>query len=194
MSVASPSLADQKRALRRALRARVRALTPGERETAGEAIAARVADSAEFSRCARLGLYSALPDEVTVTALLERALAAGKRVLYPRLDAQGGLELAPAARDALVPGRYGVLAPRPEIPPVELAPDDLLLLPGVAFTRSGARLGRGGGHYDRLLRAIPAPAFGVAFELQIEPALPMEAHDQRVRAVVTERGIWRATE
>ncbi len=76
--------------------------------------------------------------------------------------------------------------------PVELAPDDLLLLPGVAFTRSGARLGRGGGHYDRLLRAIPAAAFGLAFELQIESALPLEPHDQRVRAVVTERGIWRA--
>ena len=190
MARAATSPTEAKRALRLAVRARVRTLRPAEREAAGAAIALLLAESPEFARCRRLAVYSALPDEVPLTALLERAAAAGKRVLFPRVDARGGLELAEEG-DRLVPGRYGVPAPRPENPPVELAPDDLLLLPGVAFTRAGARLGRGGGHYDRLLRAISAPAFGLAFELQIEPALPLEEHDQRVRAVVTERGIWR---
>jgi 5-formyltetrahydrofolate cyclo-ligase len=184
-------LTAQKHALRRAVRARVQGLGAAERAAAAAAIGGWVVRTPEYARCRRLGLYSALPDEVPLTELLERALADGKLVLFPRVDAQGELELAAEARDRLVPGRYGVPAPRPENPPVELAPDDLLLLPGVAFTRAGARLGRGGGHYDRLLRAIRAPAFGLAFERQIEPALPLEEHDRRVQAVVTERGIWR---
>jgi 5-formyltetrahydrofolate cyclo-ligase len=68
---------------------------------------------------------------------------------------------------------------------------DLFLVPGLAFTAAGARLGRGGGYYDRLLplRRAASTALGVCFALQIVAAIPREPHDQVVDAVVTEDGV-----
>ena len=64
-----------------------------------------------------------------------------------------------------------------------------MLVPGLAFARDGARLGRGGGFYDRLLAGpqLRARRVGVCFEVQIVEAMPLEEHDQRVDEVLTER-------
>jgi 5-formyltetrahydrofolate cyclo-ligase len=68
---------------------------------------------------------------------------------------------------------------------------DLILVPGLAFAEStGARLGRGGGFYDRLLSRpeLRAKLIGVAFQMQMMPEIPTEEHDLRVQEVITERG------
>jgi 5-formyltetrahydrofolate cyclo-ligase len=64
-------------------------------------------------------------------------------------------------------------------------------VPGLAFTRKGLRLGRGGGYYDRYLAALPPTTLkiGVCFALQLVDAMPTEPHDQRMNAVVTEEGL-----
>lgn len=90
----------------------------------------------------------------------------------------------------LTPDLAGVPAPPPETP--EVMPD-LMLLPLLAFDRSGARLGQGGGFYDRTLAALrslqPRPWFiGLAFAGQEVEHLPLEAHDQRLDGVLTEAG------
>jgi 5-formyltetrahydrofolate cyclo-ligase len=71
--------------------------------------------------------------------------------------------------------------------------NDLILVPGLGFTRDGRRLGRGGGFYDRLLAASSFRAFtmGVGFDVQLVPALPVEPHDRRLDAIATESGIQR---
>jgi 5-formyltetrahydrofolate cyclo-ligase len=76
-------------------------------------------------------------------------------------------------------------------PAVPLADLEVLLVPGLAFTRAGIRLGRGGGHYDRLLaeRGPGTWVLGVCFEIQVVAELPFEAHDCKVDAVVTESGV-----
>lgn len=65
---------------------------------------------------------------------------------------------------------------------------DLVIVPGVAFTERGDRLGRGGGWYDRLLPQLrdDCATVGVAFDIQVLPELPVEPHDRQVRVVVTE--------
>lgn len=74
----------------------------------------------------------------------------------------------------------------------DLPPDpnefDLVLVPGVAFTERGDRLGRGGGWYDRLIPQLrpDCATVGVAFDIQVLPELPVEPHDARVSVVVTE--------
>ena len=72
----------------------------------------------------------------------------------------------------------------------------VVLVPGVAFTAGGARLGRGGGHYDRLLAALPPNCVrvGVGFSCQLAPVLPVASHDVRMHALLTERGLsWTAS-
>jgi 5-formyltetrahydrofolate cyclo-ligase len=76
----------------------------------------------------------------------------------------------------------------------EQSPDprdaDIVILPGVAFSPSGTRLGQGGGWYDRFLEAARTDCVrvGVAFAAQIIDDLPLEAHDMAVHHVVTEQG------
>jgi 5-formyltetrahydrofolate cyclo-ligase len=67
---------------------------------------------------------------------------------------------------------------------------DVVLLPALAFNRSGARLGQGGGWYDRVLAEAPhVVAVGVCFDYQVLDALPIESHDMRVSIIVTETQI-----
>jgi 5-formyltetrahydrofolate cyclo-ligase len=64
---------------------------------------------------------------------------------------------------------------------------DCVVMPGVAFSQDGLRLGRGGGYYDSTLVRMPRAArIGVAFDVQVLPALPREPHDAPLDAVVTE--------
>jgi 5-formyltetrahydrofolate cyclo-ligase len=92
----------------------------------------------------------------------------------------------------LRPGALGVLEPDPATcPAVPVASLDTVLLPGMAFSPvNGARLGRGKGHYDRVLAALPqgSKCIGVCFHLQLHESVPLEAHDRHVQALVTERG------
>lgn len=93
--------------------------------------------------------------------------------------------------ETLVPAGPGNLLREPpaEAPPGNRTWPDLLLVPGLAFTLAGGRLGRGGGHYDRLL-VRPGRAgcrvLGIAFAFQLVPALPREEHDADLDEVVTD--------
>jgi 5-formyltetrahydrofolate cyclo-ligase len=79
-------------------------------------------------------------------------------------------------------------------PPVDPAVVDVVVVPGLAFTAGGDRLGQGGGWYDRFLPTIRpgTPTIGVAFHEQLVAALPLERHDVRVDIVVTDEGIARS--
>ena len=80
----------------------------------------------------------------------------------------------------MVPGTFGTMVPAEDVP---LVPD-VLIVPLVAFTDTGDRLGYGGGFYDRTLAALPgADAVGLAFAVQRVEALPLEPTDVRLRAV-----------
>jgi 5-formyltetrahydrofolate cyclo-ligase len=143
---------------------------------------------------ARVAVFSALPDEASPQALAAHLEARGIPLAYPRVagDALVFCEARPAD---LTPGAWGILEPRADAAPVALADIDLFLVPGVGFTRSGARLGYGRAFYDRALaqarrdrKAPPAPAVGVGFTVQVVPSLPVAPHDVRLDGLVTEDG------
>jgi 5-formyltetrahydrofolate cyclo-ligase len=143
----------------------------------------------------RLVVYAALSDELPLTVVAQQAVAAGKRLLWPRTHEGGRMTFAAADRvESLVPGRYGVPEPSSLVPSEELGTDVLVLVPGVAFDSSGVRLGRGGGFWDRALaEARGALVFGIAYELQCVERVPREPHDRLVAAVLTERGLRRCS-
>ena len=94
--------------------------------------------------------------------------------------------------DVLVHGGFKVLEPGPDAP--EVFPR-ALLVPLCAFDRKGGRLGYGKGHFDASIAHLsnlhPILAIGLAFSVQEVEAVPIEAHDQRLRMVVTEAGVHR---
>jgi 5-formyltetrahydrofolate cyclo-ligase len=117
------------------------------------------------------------PDTDPLFARLERD---GKVLALPRTR---GDQLAPAlVGEGLRPGAFDV--PEPLGDAVDVDSIGLVLVPGLAFTVDGARLGQGGGHYDRFLARCGAPAIGVCFAEQLVDELPVAAHDIRVARVI----------
>jgi 5-formyltetrahydrofolate cyclo-ligase len=119
----------------------------------------------------------------------------GARVLLPVVPADGS-ELAWAVDTGrLAPGRFGLLEPvGPRLGATAIGTADVVVVPALAVSKDGVRLGRGGGYYDRALRHARADAVVVAlvFDDEFVEDLPTEPHDRRVHAVVTPSGGWQA--
>ena len=134
----------------------------------------------EYRRAATVMAFCAIAGEPDTDPLFARLAADGKVLVLPRA-AGDGLEAA-LPGDGLVRGPHGVGEPTGATVHADVV--DLVLVPGVAFTPEGVRLGRGGGHYDRFLAACAAPKIGVCFAEQLVDRLPVEPHDVRVQRVV----------
>ncbi|MYF81069.1 MAG: 5-formyltetrahydrofolate cyclo-ligase [Chloroflexi bacterium] len=175
--------------LRQALQRLRATLPPDIIDGWSQAIAARLADLEIWTRSQAVHCYlGALPGEVRTTALVEGALRERRRVLCPRVRPHGQLEHRELLDTShLLETAFGLLEPDPEhAPPAEPDEADLIIVPGVSFTAAGARLGMGGGYYDRFLARSSAPTIGLAFETQLRAALPQSPHDRPVDVIVTE--------
>ncbi len=140
----------------------------------------------EYRSAETVFLFCGAGDEIDTIPIIEDALSSGKTVALPRVTVPGVLEARRVnALTELVPGKYHIPAP-PEgselVPPENF---DLILVPGAAFAGDGARLGRGGGYYDRYLPRTRALKVALARRCQLFDALPMEAHDVKMDLVVT---------
>ncbi len=175
--------------LRREMRLRLRTLAG--REEKSRALAEAVAAHPAFTRSSQIAIFAPLPSEPDVELLWVKRV---RGFCYPRVI---GSEI-----EFVAVGSLADLTPSPWHPAVRepaaayariVAPEEigLLLVPGLAFTRDGHRLGRGGGFYDRFLARLPTSAFklGVCFDLQVVASLATESHDQLVDAVATESGL-----
>jgi 5-formyltetrahydrofolate cyclo-ligase len=138
--------------------------------------------------------YLATPGEVGTDRILRACFEAGKTVAVPaRRGAPSDYGLCLLTPGApLRAGALGILEPA-VLEWVEAGGMDLIVVPGVAFDAAGRRLGHGLGCYDRLLadagRAFKA---GLAFDWQLVPEVPADAHDVAMDAVVTERALYGA--
>ena len=178
----------EKADLRRLLRAARAALPADLRAAWSQAIAARVQGLQEWRQAEAVQLFiGGAAGEVETLGLARCCLAAGKRLICPRA-AGAELELRRVrGLDDLERGAFGLLEPNRQRTE-RAAPEqvDLFLLPGLAFDRAGGRLGMGGGFYDRLLQGNAAPRAGLAFELQILDAVPVDERDAPMHRVITE--------
>ena len=130
----------------------------------------------------------ALPGEVRTNQIIERAWRSHKTVICPRVRAHGQLEHRQVSDwSQLRRSAFGLLEPDPDLaPPIQHGASEIILVPGVAFSLDGQRLGMGGGYYDRFLRCTDATRIGLAFELQLQDAIPQSEHDEPVDLIVTE--------
>jgi 5-formyltetrahydrofolate cyclo-ligase len=183
MTHAVEAVAAAKAALRRRIRDHRRALAPDQRDR--ECAAANTALLALWDACGRppLAAYAALPDELSLDATLAAHWRLGLPVWLPRVAAPGRLAwCAVTATTPLIVGAYGIREPAG--PAAALPAAAMLVVPGVAFTRAGHRLGQGGGFYDRLLPTHPGPCLGVGFTCQLVETLPVEDHDITLRRLI----------
>lgn len=151
----------------------------------------------EYAAAHTVMFYVDVRSEVRTRHSLPDALASGKRIVIPYC-VENELELFVLENmDELAIGMYKILEPRSELRKIPakraVAHDlDLIMVPGVAFDRGGARMGHGFGYYDRLLQhARPdAPLVALAFECQLFPEIPTQSHDIYMDKIITERSVY----
>ena len=180
--------------LRREMKARRKGMAADEKAAADAAICEKLkarcdigvmADTLNF--VGALAVYLASPDEINIDPFIEYMLRAGVEVVAPRWNGET-YELAKLKgldEKNLRRGPMGIREPV-DADIVEPKEVDAWIIPGLAFTRGGKRLGYGGGWYDRFLASAPkgAAKIGVAYSFQIVDDLPVEPHDILLTDVV----------
>ncbi len=183
-----------KSVLRREMLDRRGALSGESRARAEEEILRRLLARPEWERATTVALYYPVRGEVNLLRLF--GVAGEKTLLFPRVDGSHLRFFRVESLKELTPGHFGIPEPRSDGEEWPCCVIDLLVVPGVAYSEKGYRLGYGGGYYDRVLaRKSPCQmAVGVAFSCQVMPEIPVEPWDRRVDLVLTEdREIFPAT-
>lgn len=191
MAVTNPSLA--KVALRDQLVAARAGLSLAEVSAAAQAIADHVLASDLVRRAASVAAYVSVGREPGTGRVLEGLRSQGRRVIAPVVLPDLDLDWAQVG-DELVPARRGLLEPPgPRLGVDAIGTPDLVLVPGMAVSSNGYRLGQGGGCYDRALARVPVgtPVVVVLYDHEVGLDVPIEDHDRPVTHVVSPAGLRR---
>ena len=179
-----------KNEIRMAMRARRKAVTPEARNAVSAVLSKRLfgdnpAIGKALAKKGPIAVYLASKEEIDLTDFISAALSFGCTIVAPRWNGTEYELVRIESLETLVSGPHGILEP-PAGPVIRPQDVRAWLVPGLAFTRDGGRLGYGGGWYDRLLANVPKhiPKIGVAYAFQIVDALPSEPHDARLTDVI----------
>ena len=162
---------------------------------AARALAEQLLATPDLRRAATVAAYVSIGTEPGTGPLLEELRALGRRVIVPVLLPDFDLDWAVYdGPESLVRARGGLLEPAGERLGVDaIATADVVLAPGMAVDRTGMRIGKGGGCYDRVLGRVPVGTFVccLLYDDEVLEQVPSGAHDRRVGAVATPSGISR---
>ena len=151
---------------------------------------ARLFSRPELAAAASVLVFYSFGSEISTTGIVDRLLREGRTVVLPYLEngTMKGAEHLPG--DILRESPYGPKEPAllEEVDPEGI---DLAVSPGLAFDRSGYRLGYGGGHFDRYLRRLRPEAvrIGIGYHLQLVEEVPHDALDATLDLVITEEEV-----
>lgn len=177
-----------KQQLRQYIRDKKREYSPSQLEAFTLPIMERILSHPRVVYADSMLLYHSLPDEVSTRQLLRTLTMQGKRILLPHVVSDTEMTLHPYTCDAdLAVGAYGILEPcTPPINPLSYlsAPTAVSIIPGMAFSADGYRLGRGKGYYDRLLTSNHTYLIGICYPFQIIDYVPHDEHDIRMHEVI----------
>ena len=180
-------LHERKKQLRKSVTAQVKALSLPYRSAAGERIQSKLLSLPEYKQAERIFVYVNMPTEPETGRVIRQALADGKCVCVPKcITKTDMLAVRIRSTDQLRPGAYGILEP---IDCTEtLGPEafDLIVVPCVAASADGRRLGHGAGYYDRFLSRSGGKTVCLCFQTAIRADIPVDENDIRMYRVLSE--------
>lgn len=185
---------EDKQSLRREMRARRSLLSAEEWERRSAEICFHLQSLEEFKATSVFHAFWPIETnrEVDLRNLIRQAHSEGKLVLLPKING-ALLDFLPFTGDQdLVPGPFGVLEPALGTP-LDPSLVGLFLLPALALDKTGARLGYGGGYYDRMLRQMKCLKIAPAFDFQVIERVPVSSLDIPIDVLVTESGPMRVS-
>ena len=178
-----------KAAARATVRAALAAMTPQQKAAESTAICNRILKLELYNKAHVVMMFAPLSDEPLIEPVARHALAHGKILLLPRVNWQDGTmvgALVQAWPGDLVKDVRGMTVPIEDAPTYDPASIHCILVPGLAFSPTGVRLGRGAGYYDRFLPQIPVHRrIGICYRCQRVDQIPLLPHDEPVLEVVS---------
>lgn len=142
----------------------------------------------DFKSAQTICLYHALPDEINTHQVIEKYYKS-KNIILPVVVGDDLLLKPYKGIEHVTSGPFGIIEPAHYIEPISPETIELIIIPGVAFDRTGNRLGRGRGFYDRLLKTIKAQRIGICFDFQLYESIPTEPFDVRMNKIITDREV-----
>lgn len=174
---------SDKTLLRRVVRTAVKEMPEEEKRLSSQNICRSVKAHLAVCGARVVALFSSLPDEPSIAPLIEE-LSKNILVVLPRVEGDI-MQFYCYNNGSVSPGSFGIMEPEGTelIEPWEI---DAMVVPGVAFTADGARMGRGKGFYDKYLsqEGFRALKIGVCYPVQLVESLPVEEHDVRMDVVI----------
>lgn len=174
---------ENKKMLRKAVRARLAAMSDADKEQQSTAICHSLKAQIAVTGARVVALFSPLPDEPRIWPLVED-LSKNMLVLLPRVEGDV-MNFYCYSPESMSSGAFGILEPvgGEPVAPYEI---DVMVVPGVAFTLTGDRMGRGKGYYDKYmsLEEFRAVKIGVCYDVQLVDVLPTEIHDVKIDSVI----------
>ena len=188
----SDGLNAQKQAARRAARQQLAQISPQEFSAIGAAMWQTLQAQPAWQSAESVFCFVGALHEPDTMPILQGALSAGKQLLVPRIAGPGQMQLVPLqSLGQLQPGAFGILEPPQALPAVPAGSGvQLAVLPCLAATRSGARLGHGGGYYDRFLANYSGQRLILCPEALLAQSLPTGPLDEPAQAVLTEKALY----
>lgn len=165
-------------------------LTPQWKLRADKKIHAKLFLLPIFQRAKIIFLYVSKIDEVDTRAFMLSLLKKKKCVVVPRVE-EKELHLHTIKNFGhLEKGAFGILEPKKHRPEVKPKSIDVAIVPGIAFDRSGHRIGYGHGYFDRLLKKMKCSKIGLAYDFQMVDNIETHPYDVPVDFVITEKKIY----
>jgi 5-formyltetrahydrofolate cyclo-ligase len=183
---------NEKRIIRRKIAELLKNMQDQEYTQLSNMIAHRLFQQQEWLSAKIIGITVSIPPEVDTRSIIMRAWKEGKKVAVPKCEPLSrSMEFKMITDFTELESVYsGLLEPVSSTHPILPAKLDLLIVPGLAFTAEGYRLGFGGGYYDRFLVEYNKAVMSLAFAQQIVEELPVEKHDRKVPVIITPNQVY----
>lgn len=185
---------DQKKELRRITRNKLAQITDDQYYQRSAMIAEQLFKQEAWKKAACIGITISLKPEVDTYSIIEKAWKEEKTVAVPKCEPKERKMTFRAIEhfQQLEKVYFNLLEPiEAETNEKNAHEIDLLIVPGVAFTEKGDRLGVGGGYYDRYLSFYKGETIALAFDDQIVKTLPIDVYDQPVKQIITDAKVYK---
>lgn len=191
MTESNPSISERKKGLRQKMLAMRRALSANETESRSSSLKENILSLPEYKNAKKIMAFLAMKGESNLDGFIRQALLDGKEVYIPvclperQMEAGRLIDMEHFEKGPLglrnLPAGYEVTSPESL---------DLVLIPGLAVSQEGIRLGMGAGYYDRYLARVPfEKRVAALWDFQVIPNIPSEPFDQKIAKIVTDKSV-----
>jgi 5-formyltetrahydrofolate cyclo-ligase len=183
---------DSKKQVRKQIKTRLERLSEKEHVEYASDIANQLFSLREWKQAKVIGITISIPPEIPTPPIIQRAWREGKKVAVPKCDpADKTMKFKQITSFNQLESVYsGLLEPIAQTKKVDAAELDLVIVPGLGFTKEGYRIGFGGGYYDRFLSQYKGNTVALAYDCQLVDELPIDMHDIPVQQVVTSTHVF----